>query len=87
MNEMNRFTSILWWNISLVMEFPLFVTYFLPFLCLGNYSASFKNKGQIKGLIYLSAICILGMMINRVTICLGFCLLLRYNFNSVFSYS
>lgn len=87
MNEMNCFTSILWWNISLVMESPLFVTYFLPFLCLGNYYTSFKAKRQIKGLIYLSAICMVGMVINRVIICSGFCLLLGYNFNSVSLYS
>lgn len=66
MNEMNCFTNILWWNISLVMEFPLFVTYFLPFLCLGNYYASFKAKGQIKGLMYLSAICMLGMVSDHI---------------------
>lgn len=38
MNETNHFINILHW-VSLFMEFLLFVTCFLPFLCLGNYCA------------------------------------------------
>lgn len=54
MNDMNLFTSLLRWNIPLLVESPLFLNMFPPphFLCLGNYCTSFKAQGQIKELIY-----------------------------------